>query len=42
MSNNKSNIYFFLSYYFPKDIIHYIDTFCHISDYKSYFSKKFL
>ena len=30
------------SLYFPTDIIHYIDTFRRIIDYKSYFSKTIL
>ena len=34
--------YCFFSHYFPKDIIHYIDTFRRIIDYKSYFSKTIL
>lgn len=40
--NTTSDFYCFFSHYFPKDIIHYIDTFRRIIDYKSYFSKTIL
>lgn len=40
--NTTSDFYYFFSHYFPIDIIHYIDTFRRIIDYKSYFSKTIL